>query len=103
MKALPWYFGGPSEVILTWTSCCDGLHYGVYGLWGSAPTSPTGLWDKCLSPTGSPDFSALVYSRCCSSYTHEYYALLKNEIKQGIHSLLAWRHLYVIVFHILQQ
>lgn len=48
MKALPWYFGSPSEVMLTQAGCCDGLHYGVYGLWGSAPSDPAGLLENAL-------------------------------------------------------
>lgn len=51
MKALPWYFGSPSEVMLTQAGCCDGLHYGVYGLWGSAPSDPAGLLENALPPT----------------------------------------------------
>lgn len=80
MKALPWYFGGPSEVRLTWTSCCDGLHYGVYGLWGSAPTSPTGLWDKCLSPDWLP--ACLLSSSLLQLQLHAVLAIPLNIMQQ---------------------
>lgn len=86
MKALLWYFGSPSEVRLTRASCCDGLHYGVYGLWGFAPTSPTGLRGKCPSLTGSPHARLLSSSllqtdsgvNCRSSYIHKCNVILKT-------------------------
>lgn len=95
MKVLPWYFGNPSEVRLTQASCCDGLHYGVYGPWGSAPTSLMRLEGKRMSPTGSPHARLLGSSfavqtqsatNCSSCWIHEHF--LENE--KGTNTKRAW-------------
>lgn len=51
----------PSRVRLTQASCCDGLHYGVSGPWGSAPTPQpfrsSGKWPSLTVAVGqTPQF-----------------------------------------------
>lgn len=112
MKALPWYFGSPSEVILTRASCCDGLHYGVHGLWGSAPTSPT--WGKIpvldwLTTCQTPQLRFTPH-RCWSKTgcIHEYNELFKmispskSTVRDKHIVSLNDHHFHITAFHILQ-
>lgn len=92
MNALPWYFGSPSEVRLTQASCCDGLHYGVYGLWGSAPTSPAG---KCPSLTVTTCRTPQLQFTCCSEDNE----LFEREIIPHSKSTVRNKHIMCLNIH----
>lgn len=73
----------PSRVRLTQASCCDGLHYGVYGPWGSAPTPQpfrsSGKWPSLtVAIRQTPQFQFtpdglgwnFIISNCIKAFSH---------------------------------